>query len=211
VNVTTAASHDVLSCMESARQAGVLLAHRHYGVPADYALVIDHISFRVTAPAALRVGPSPARLLFDMTVSDHGHRRGTLATLKFSAAATVDGRPGAVGSASLLFLPPSTYARLRSQARMHHPGGPLGHVPAMVLMQAAILSAVQVAGGAPQATITSCAVDFERFAELDEPTICRATAGTPAERDDCGVAVPVRARLEQNGQTVASALVEVTL
>jgi hypothetical protein len=52
---------------------------------------------------------------------------------------------------------------------------------------------------------------FESFAELDAVARCVATPGVVTQRDDGRVAVPVDVRIEQDGRTVATSTLEVTL
>jgi hypothetical protein len=259
--------YDVLVVMETARQAGVLIAHRYYGVPIDFAFVLDAVDFTVGDAEASRIGAVPGRLLLDVQISEQTYRRGTLATLRFEVDVTIDGVSYTRGCGSMLFLPRATYRRLRAQARVRSAGGlvpvpdaavdpaavgrrdarnvvlasprrgdapgsivsdlivdqghpclfdhPLDHVPGMLLMEAcrqgALIAATQASGRPPEALVTGCAMRFESFAELDAVTRCVATPGVVVERPDKRVAVPVDVRLEQDGWTVASARLEVTL
>lgn len=259
--------YDVLVGMETARQGGVLIAHRFYGVPTDFAFVLDAVDFTVDDADAARIGPAPGRLLLEFQISEQVYRRGTLSTLKFAVEGTIDGVPYAHGSGSMLFLPRATYRRVRAQARVRGAGGlvlvpdaavnpaavgrrdernvvlaaprqgaapggivsdlivdqghpclfdhPLDHVPGMLVMEAcrqgALLAATQATARPPEALITACAMRFESFAELDAVARCVATPGVITERDDGRVAVPVEVRIEQDGRTVATSTLEVTL
>jgi hypothetical protein len=107
--------YDVLLGLETARQAGVLVAHRFYGVPTDSAFVLDDVEFTVTDAEAARIGPRPARLVLDVRIGERTHRRGTLATLRFAVDATIDDAVYARGRGAMLFLPRDTYRRLRAR------------------------------------------------------------------------------------------------
>ena len=110
--------HDVLLLVEIARQAGVLIAHRSLGVPADRAFIFHTVDIGVDDAAGLRMSsPTPSCLVLEVTITRTELRGGTPRRLSIDVAFVIDGRPVARGCGSFLFLRRGHYHALRRQAR----------------------------------------------------------------------------------------------
>jgi hypothetical protein len=80
---------------------------------------------------------------------------------------------------------------------------PVDHVPGMVLMEAARQAALLTVGE-PDALPVRCHFTFDKYVELDAPTIVTAAPMPPAIRGNRGVEV----KFEQASSTVATGLLD---
>ncbi|WP_268247620.1 ScbA/BarX family gamma-butyrolactone biosynthesis protein [Lentzea flava] len=80
---------------------------------------------------------------------------------------------------------------------------PVDHVPGMVLMEAARQAALLTVGE-PDALPVRCSFTFDRYVELDAPTIVTARTAAPVTRGSQGVQVV----FEQESSTVATGLLD---
>lgn len=80
---------------------------------------------------------------------------------------------------------------------------PVDHVPGMVLMEAARQAALLTVGE-PDALPVRCSFTFDKYVELDAPTIVTAQPAAPAIRGNRGVQVV----FEQESSTVATGLLD---
>ncbi|OLF09955.1 ScbA/BarX family gamma-butyrolactone biosynthesis protein [Actinophytocola xanthii] len=100
--------------VEVSRQACVLLAHRYYGVPRGYGFVFRRSTTEVVDRAALRLSPSPARVVLRVEVRDVEYRQGTAHLMDLALVAEVDDRPAIRFTGTQLMLPRETFAVLRA-------------------------------------------------------------------------------------------------
>lgn len=109
--------YDPLLVVETVRQAGVLVAHRWYGVPVGTPFVFRSLDFRVDDPDGTRIGTAPARLAMDLSVVPERTRNGRLQGLTFGGRGTLDGDTCLSGQGRLVFLSPTAYRALRERGR----------------------------------------------------------------------------------------------
>jgi len=117
-NDSLAGHHDLLLLIEIARQAGVLIAHRHLGVADDRAFVFQDADVAVIDPAGLRsAGDEPSRLLVEIVLGQRQTRGDVPFRFAVDLEVTIDGRPLARGSGALLFISRSIYRSFRGRMR----------------------------------------------------------------------------------------------
>ncbi|MFI6099272.1 ScbA/BarX family gamma-butyrolactone biosynthesis protein [Lentzea sp. NPDC051213] len=80
---------------------------------------------------------------------------------------------------------------------------PVDHVPGMVLMEAA-RQVAQLTVGEPDSLPVRCCFTFDRYVELDAPTVVTALPAPPAIRGNRGV----RVVFDQDGSTVATSVLD---
>ncbi|WP_306327705.1 AfsA-related hotdog domain-containing protein [Streptomyces venezuelae] len=68
---------DFMLLVETVRQAGIYLSHRHYDVPLGHHFIFKALSLHITDPAALRVGAGPLAVVLDVNVATPGGRTAT--------------------------------------------------------------------------------------------------------------------------------------
>jgi 2-oxo-3-(phosphooxy)propyl 3-oxoalkanoate synthase len=111
--------YDPSLLVETARQAGVLVSHRHLDVPMDRAFVMNRLTMRITNIEALSQGESPGRLTIDFTTSLNTNSRGRMRGYEFTGGWVIDGATVAEGTGSLTFMSKRAHQMLRTQARSH--------------------------------------------------------------------------------------------
>ncbi len=114
--------HDPLVTVEAARQAGFVLAHRYYGVPADFAFISQQITFEVLDVDAYRDDEQgPPEALLRIRLADKQERDGALFSMSFEGELTINGAVAKTMSGTMLFLAPGDFAGLREHLRSQKP------------------------------------------------------------------------------------------
>ncbi|HVW41830.1 MAG TPA: ScbA/BarX family gamma-butyrolactone biosynthesis protein [Amycolatopsis sp.] len=106
--------HDPLLVAETLRQAGIMLCHVAYDIPADHSFLMDRLAFEVD-PGGLAAGRTPADVVVRIEVTP-GRRTKAQSSLRFDMAFLRDGRPVATGVGVVRCVAPALYRRLRAQA-----------------------------------------------------------------------------------------------
>jgi hypothetical protein len=119
--------HDPTLLLKAVREAGILLATRHFHVPAEYGLVLNDLSCTLIDMTGFDVGASPAELVLSIELDEQQYLRGVLVAMRLNVRARRDGRVVAVASDAMSCLPPKIYARLRGP---HQVATLLAHQPA---------------------------------------------------------------------------------
>ena len=111
-------SYDPVLLLEASRQAGLAIAHRFFGVPADHKFILTKLNIRVDQPAALRVGLRPGELVARVRITDRRLRDGQVTGLDYHLELS-ELSTGPIGSATigLRFRSPHSYLELRSRNR----------------------------------------------------------------------------------------------
>jgi hypothetical protein len=85
-------THDPLLLLESVREAGLIIAHTEYGVPADFTFLVHDMMFRVD-PAGLRTrGAKPVDIVATISADEIRRRRQNFAGMRFEFACMRDGQ-----------------------------------------------------------------------------------------------------------------------
>jgi A-factor biosynthesis hotdog domain len=114
--------YDSLAAIEAGRQAGVVVAHRYYGVPLGSTFIARGVSFAVTAPEALRNQErAPLEGVLHVRLADRQERDGTLMAATFEGELIVDGAATATMTAGVMFLQGAEYAEMRAYLRSQKP------------------------------------------------------------------------------------------
>ncbi|MGI5195707.1 ScbA/BarX family gamma-butyrolactone biosynthesis protein [Streptomyces sp. CA-288835] len=115
--------YDFTLLVEVVRQAGVLVAHRHLGVPLDSAFIFRDLALRTTAFEPLRIGRRPADARINMAVRIRRNRAGRVQGFSYTGDVEVDGRTAMRGGGGLLILSKTAYLAMRSRRQVpDHPG-----------------------------------------------------------------------------------------
>lgn len=110
--------HEPLLIIESMRQAGVLIAHRHMDVPLDTAFIMGTIGFQVDSLEGMRVrSEEPSRLLIHAKADTQVNRRGRILGFDFTGSVDIDGSHVLTAHGSLNFLSKRSYRVLRARGR----------------------------------------------------------------------------------------------
>lgn len=104
--------HDPMLVLETVRQAGLLLAHRHYNAPQGHLFVLREIECDVDVDA-LAVGSRPANLVLDAACRDVKVRDGLLRSMRLAVSFSRGGVPLATAGGAFLCLAPHQYDALR--------------------------------------------------------------------------------------------------
>ncbi|MER7050405.1 ScbA/BarX family gamma-butyrolactone biosynthesis protein [Streptomyces jumonjinensis] len=117
------ALYDFTLLLEVVRQAGVLAAHRHLGVPLASAFILRDLSLRTTGFEPLRIGSRPADVVLSLDARPRRNRAGRVQGFSFTGEIQVDGEPAMLGQGGLLILSKAAYRVLRSKRLVpDHPG-----------------------------------------------------------------------------------------
>jgi hypothetical protein len=108
--------YDPLLMIEAARQAGVLASHRFFGVSTDNAFIFGSMSFWTVDLEQLRIGPWPARYVYELTRREAPATPLGLDPLRFDITGWLDDAPVLSGWGEGFFIPRSTYAGLRAMS-----------------------------------------------------------------------------------------------
>ncbi|MGW1465048.1 ScbA/BarX family gamma-butyrolactone biosynthesis protein [Streptomyces sp. NPDC002308] len=106
-------TQDSMLLIESARQAGSLLAHAEFGVPLGHQFLMEGMSF-TTDPELLAVRPTPTEV--ELRVDCHPTVRsgGALSGMRYHVTALRDGKALATAAASFTCVSPVVHRRLRA-------------------------------------------------------------------------------------------------
>ncbi|QES07645.1 gamma-butyrolactone biosynthesis protein [Streptomyces venezuelae] len=116
---------DFMLLVETVRQAGIYLSHRHYDVPLGHHFIFKALSLHISDPAALRVGAGPLAVVLDVNVATPGGRTTGIPgarnprrfDARFDMVIEVGGRECARASAGVTVIDGVRYARLRQRGR----------------------------------------------------------------------------------------------
>ena len=198
MDVGPAGAHDPLLLAETLRQAGILLSHDGLGVPADFKLLMDRMSWN-THPRGLPAGTGPADVVGCVRIAETRRRTPCLVSMRIDVEVVID-EDGSTAPASndvVLDVPPPVD---RIAVGVCHDDDvvlgapvtdnewllrvltghavlfdhPLDHVPGMLILEG-MRQAGRLLCAWPEAHIADCDVTFSRFVELDAPSSVRAT------------------------------------
>ncbi|MFI6577537.1 ScbA/BarX family gamma-butyrolactone biosynthesis protein [Nocardiopsis sp. NPDC050513] len=158
--------HDPVLLLEACRQAGLAIAHTHYGVPFDHKFVLTTLSVAIDRPDRMVVGPAPSALKMLASIEDKRIKEGRVVGYDARFRLFVDDAEVGTAVVGLRFKSPESYQRLRSSNRS---GAPLpstarfefpvpGEVPAPYLVGRASTENVVLAGMRTEADVTSASM-----------------------------------------------------
>jgi hypothetical protein len=130
-NDSTSGHHDPLTVLEAVRQAGVLIAHRHLGVPEGRQFIFGQIELAIDDLGALSARGHPPALHLAMAFDDPKVRRGELVGGSMRCTVSVEGRQAMQIHGDLSFVSQTIYARFRREAatRSHRTPPPVERTP----------------------------------------------------------------------------------
>lgn len=109
--------YDLPLLLEVCRQTGVLISHRHLGVPTDRAFIMHRMSLEITDLEGLRQGAEPARAVVRTDADIHRNKNGKLRGYDFRGEVLINGRLVALATGALIFLSKPAYKALRAKGR----------------------------------------------------------------------------------------------
>ena len=112
----TAQLHDPTLLAETIRQAGLVVAHRLFDVPADAVFVLLELTHDISE-RGLRVGPGPVNLTLVGRAADIRKRKSSVAGMSMTFDCYRDGERIGGGDVRWRSVSPASYARLRGD---HH-------------------------------------------------------------------------------------------
>jgi len=130
--VDAAGRHDPMLIAETIRQAGLLLSHLGYGLPAGYQFVFLDLDFAVADAASLHVAGTPTDLAVTVECTDVRERRGVLRSMRVNLALRREGELAAEGSGAVACVEPQRYPALRWRGAPPRPDAPPAAPPPSV-------------------------------------------------------------------------------
>jgi hypothetical protein len=110
--------YDFLLLVEAGRQAAVVVAHRHLGVPLDKPFIFKFLRLDVLNPDLLRIGSRSAHARVSMSVSAERNRAGRLRGFTFSdTRLSIEDEPAVALAGGLIFVTQPAFETLRSRGR----------------------------------------------------------------------------------------------
>ncbi|MFJ4784523.1 ScbA/BarX family gamma-butyrolactone biosynthesis protein [Streptomyces sp. NPDC088794] len=106
---------DPLLFMETIRQALVYLAHAYYDVPLSHRFIGFGSEFRITDPAALRIGGEPVPVVLEAQWVWVGNRPPNRFGMRLEVVLTVGGRACGRGALHVVAVDDKRYAMLRGR------------------------------------------------------------------------------------------------
>ncbi|MFI5614929.1 ScbA/BarX family gamma-butyrolactone biosynthesis protein [Amycolatopsis sp. NPDC051903] len=110
----TPASHDPMLYTETCRQAGMLLAHRAYGVPLGYNFLSDHKAYDVDF-AGLATDCRPVDVVLQISAHDIAYRGKNVGGMRFEFDVFRDGEHIGTGSERWRCVSSAVYRRVRGE------------------------------------------------------------------------------------------------
>ncbi|MCK2216184.1 hypothetical protein MF672_020615 [Actinomadura sp. ATCC 31491] len=105
--------HDPFLLVESVRQAGLLIGHAGYGVPAGHAFVMDHLAFEIPADA-LACEPTHSDVVLSVTCRPTGRGGRAPKGLGYTMELHRGARHAGTARARARCISPAVLARLRA-------------------------------------------------------------------------------------------------
>jgi hypothetical protein len=112
---STPYSHDPILLLESLRQAGLLIAHVAFEVPADFQFITHEKQFDIDKEGLYTNGTEPVDLLLTVTAQDIRRRGRGFAGMRFDYRCHRDGREIASATIRWSCVSAAGYARLRGE------------------------------------------------------------------------------------------------
>jgi hypothetical protein len=128
-NDVASGRHDLLLLAEAVRQAGTLIAHRFYGVPAGTVFPLRQAQIEITDVDALAPRALATELIADVQIDGQDRQSGALSAMSLRAQVFLDGRVAGWAGGAMHLVSPSGYGALRGQ-RQHASLAPAAAAPA---------------------------------------------------------------------------------
>lgn len=108
----TPSSHDPMLYVETCRQAGLLIAHRAYGIPLGYSFLSDHKTYAVDEAGLATMG-RPVDVVLQVSAHEVQYRGKNVSGGRFGFACFRDGHRIGFGDESWRTISPAVYRRVR--------------------------------------------------------------------------------------------------
>ncbi|WP_265590325.1 ScbA/BarX family gamma-butyrolactone biosynthesis protein [Saccharothrix syringae] len=108
---------DPVLLLETARQAGLCLAHKFFAVPQDHKFILTRLDLRLGDLARLVIGPRPVELELRGTILDRKDRDGAVVGLDYRFQIVAEGHELGEAVVGLRFRSPQSYNDLRMRNR----------------------------------------------------------------------------------------------